>query len=125
MYTVIRFVAESASAAEQLGRIGALLNEAIQGAYERVDRIGGRFSVSLSTADSWLAHVLAIGEFVRTADGVIAEARVNHVGVEIDVAVEPQEISEKPYLSLAVSPHLMQHLSAVGVVMGFTFYNPA
>jgi hypothetical protein len=111
MYTVIRFVAESTDSPEVLARIGALLNESVHGAFERPDRVGGRFSVSLSTAGTWEAHESAIGEFIRTADGAIAQARLSHVSVEIDVAVEPEDISGRPYRSISVSPPLMAQLS--------------
>lgn len=124
MYTVIRFVAGQACSAEQLDRIGALLNGSVNGAYRRPDRIGGRFSVSVSTADSWTDHELAVSSFIRSAGTAILEAKSNDISVEVDVAVEPEDINGKAYLSLSMSVPFQEEMVRNGIVMGFTFANP-
>lgn len=125
MYTVIRFVAEPTCASEQLEQVGKLLNEVIAGAFQQLDSVGARFSLSLSAADAWDAHECAIGEFVRRAAQIIASAKSSDIVVEIDTLIEPDDISEKPYFSIAMSLPLLQQLVSAGVSIGVTFCNPS
>lgn len=125
MYTVIRFVADSQRSSQQLLSIGALLNESVTGAYDGLDRVGARFSVSVESSPAWPAHEEAICKFIRSASAAIAAAQANGIFVEIDVAVEPEDFSGSAYLSLSPSMLLLKQLVDAGVSLGFTFCNPA
>jgi hypothetical protein len=124
MYTVIRFIAGSGCSSEQLRQAGEQLNNSIPGAFKRFDRIGGRFSVSISTGDTWDVHEVAIAKFIHAATSVVAEARLNEISVEIDVAIEPEDVIGKAYLSVSMSPIFLEQLGSRGVTLGFTFSNP-
>ena len=106
MYSVIRFVAGPRSSPGRLEEIVALLNQSIAETFQRLDRVGGRFSVSLSTATAWSGYETAISEFVHAAHGVIIEARQSNIQVEVDVAIEPDDVVGRPYLSVAMSSTL-------------------
>lgn len=124
MYSVLRFIVGSAGTAEQLERIGNLLNVSVPGAYKRPDRRGGRFSVSVSTAETWEAHEAAAMSLLHSAELAIREARLNDMTLELDVAVESEDLQGKPYLTVPISLSFHQEVVRSGVALVFTFSNP-
>lgn len=125
MYTVARFVGNSASD-ETLVEIGQALNDIRNGLFERLDRRGHRFSVSISTADSWHAHLVDIRAFVHAMAPVISEAQSLGISVEIDVAVEPEDKHENnPYTSVTVPHAVLTELGGHGITLVVTSYSSA
>lgn len=124
MYSVLRFIVGSADRTEQLERIGSLLNAVVPGAYKGPDRRGGRFSVSVSTAETWESHEAAVISFLHSAELAIREARLNDMTLELDVAVEPEDLQGKPYLTVPISLSFHEEVVRRGVALVFTFSNP-
>jgi hypothetical protein len=124
MYTVIRFVAGSQCSTDQLEHLGLLLNESVPDCFKRLDRIGGRFSISISSDDTWSEHELALANFIRSAMQMIIYARSQDVSVEVDVAVEPEDITKAAYLSFSVSPSFLETIGRERITLGFTISNP-
>lgn len=124
MYTVIRFIAGTRCSAKQIEQVGVLLNDSVPNSFKRLDRIGGRFSISISSDDAWSAHELALANFVRVAMPAIVHARSQNVSVEVDVAIEPEDITKAPYLSISVSPSFLEEMGRECVALGFTISNP-
>jgi hypothetical protein len=122
MYSVCRFVATSDGNENKLSQIGSALNMVRPGQFERLDRRGGRFSVSISTADTWQAHLIAIREFVHAMSGVISVAISEGLLVEIDLAIEPEDVGAVPFVSYAVPSLTLSELGTRGVTLVFTQY---
>lgn len=122
MYTVMRFSADTSTPEAVLERLGASVNLFVAGAFERLDHAGNRFSMSVSAADNWGAHVEAIKALVQELKDVIGEAQARGVSVTIDVAVEPEDLNGKPLVSCEVSATLLHELAQHDVSIAFTFY---
>jgi hypothetical protein len=122
MYSVCRFVRSSGGDEQTLYDIGSALNRVKAGQFARLDKIGGRFSVSLSTADTWHAHLIAIRGFIHEMSEVISEAIFKGIYVEIDVAVEPEDLAGGVFVSYAMPSVMLTELGARGITMVFTQY---
>jgi hypothetical protein len=122
MYTVVRFIAGPACSDETLIQLGRTLNGLLDGAFKRLDHVGRRFSISISSANDWAAHVDALLAFVQNVSAVIAEAKTKGVEVVADTALEPEDVRGKPYLACSLPPAALQELAAQGVGITFTCY---
>ena len=125
MYSVLGFIGAEACTTEQLERIGNLLNASVPGAYTGPDRVEVRFSVTVSTAETWEAHEAAVIAFLHSAEPAIREARLNDMTFELDILVEPEHVRGKPYLTVPISLSFHEEVVRSGVALVFTFSNPA
>jgi len=107
---------------ENLAGIGAALNGVRAGQFERLDRVGGRFSISLSSSDTWQAHLIAIREFVHSMSEPISASVGLGISVEIDVALEPEDLVAKDFVSFALPSMVLKELGTRGVALVFTSY---
>jgi hypothetical protein len=89
---------------------------------ERLDRRGRRFSVSLSSAADWDAHVAAILAFVRRMSAWVAEAQTRDISIEADTAVGPKDIEGQLYVSCSLPAPILRELSDHGVSITVTLY---
>jgi hypothetical protein len=122
MYTVVRFVADPACADATLISLGQKLNALMPGMFDRLDHIGRRFSVSISSAEAWNSHVDALLVFLRIASTVITESQELGVSIVCDTAVEPEDIKGKPFLSCTLSGETLQELARHSVGVTLTYY---
>jgi hypothetical protein len=122
MYTVCRFIIGSDTNEEKLLEVGAALNEIRPGQFERLDRSGGRFSVTISTSDSWQAHLVAIRQFIDDMSSVISTAVSERISVEIDVAIEPEDLGSQPYVSYMIPSRTLEELGVLGITLVLTQY---
>lgn len=81
--------------------------------------------MTISTAEAWEAHEAAASSFLHSAEPAIREARLNDVTLELDVAVESEDVQGEPYLTLPISLAFHETLVRSGVALIFTFSNPA
>jgi hypothetical protein len=121
MYTVVRFVAGVTCSDATLTDVGSELNTVAAGTFKRLDRIGRRFSISVSSADNWDVHVNEVLTFIRRMSKVIAHGRAKDISIVADIAVEPEDLNSKPYLSCDMSPTILSELAQNGVGIIFTF----
>lgn len=124
MYSVLRFIGGEACTIEQLERIGNLLNASVPGAYGGPDRMEVRFSVTVSTAETWEDHEAAVIALLHSAEPAIREARLNDMTFELDTLVEPEDVQGKPYLTLPISLSFHEEVVRIGIALVFTFANP-
>ena len=121
MYTVVRFVAGATCSDATLIDLGSELNTAAAGTFKRLDRVGRRFSISVSSADDWDVHASEVLAFIRKTSQVIANGRARGISVVADIAVEPEDLIGKPYLSCEISPAVLAEFAQNGVGIVFTF----
>jgi hypothetical protein len=124
MYTVIRFMAATQCLDADLLEVGQRLNEVLPGSFRRLDHAGRRFSVTISSADDWGVHVKDVVAFIQKYSAVIAEAHSKNVSTVVDIAVEPEDLGSRPYLSCELSILELSEIAALGVGLVFTFYSP-
>jgi hypothetical protein len=123
MYTVCRFSRGPHHSDEELARIGQALNRIRPGQFERLDRVGGRFSVSVSTGSTWQAHLVAIREYVHAMSDVIAQSKALDISVEIDIACEPDDLGHvDAFLSCAVPSAVLREFGERGITLVLTCY---
>lgn len=117
MYTVARFTSSN-TASQMLDRVGAELNAVIPGAYSGLRHAGDGFAYDLSSADSWREHQGAILNFIRVGHLVISKALQKQLDVDIDIAIEPEDLHGTNIFCIYVDPEITSALAKVGV--GFT-----
>jgi hypothetical protein len=123
MYTVMRFVAEPKMVSGRLEHLGGFLNAIADTTFRRLDKAGGRFSVSISTAESWPEHAHAIASFISLMRSAIVTASDLSIRVELDVAIEPEDLAGGPYTCLTVGPEFMADLAELGITLTFSIVN--
>jgi hypothetical protein len=87
-----------------------------------LDRAGGRFSLTLSQADDWADHEAAALSFLKTASDAIDEAQKRGCIVEIDVAIESEDLQGRPYLSFSMSESFQSRMLNAHILTVLTFY---
>lgn len=72
--------------------------------------------MSISTADSWHAHLVEIRALVHAMTPVISKARTLGISVEIDVKIEPEDgqHANSPYTSVAIPHAVLSDLGEQG-----------
>lgn len=121
MYTVIRF-RSSTTDREQLRAVGEGLNRIKEQTFTGFDRVENRFSCDVCERDDWNEHVRTMIEFLDTFGTVLREALTANLEIEFDVAVEPEDIGEKIYLSFSVQCDLLKKLAEENVRLTLTYY---
>jgi hypothetical protein len=122
MYTVLRFAADSTCSDATLCELGQRLNGIRGFTFDRLDHHSHRFSISISSDDQWSVHLESLRDFVQNASAVIADAKRMGVTVEVDAALEPEDLRGKPYLSCSVPSATLKELEQNGVALTFTVY---
>jgi hypothetical protein len=125
MYTVLRFVADSTCSDAALCELGRRLNGIRGVVFDRLDRRGHRFSISISSDEEWSVHAESLRDFVQNASSVIADAKRMGVTVEADAAIGPEDLRGKPYLSCNIPSATLKELEQNGVELTFTVYAPS
>lgn len=122
MYTVLRFVADPTCSDTVLCELGRRLNGIRGFVFDGLDARGHRFSISISSDEQWTIHLSALLDFVQSAASVIADARRAGITIEADVAIEPEDLQEKFYLSCTVPAATLKELEQNAVNLTFTVY---
>ena len=119
MYSVIRFVSGNEAL---LKKIGTELNIIRPRSYDGIDRIGGRFSCSVSKLDSWYEHSEAILVLLTELRTFLASCKKKNIELVVDLAVEPEDYHDKPWISLGFDYKFMSALVRNGVEFEITYY---
>lgn len=121
MYTVFRFTSDSLSS-DVFERLGKTLNKVVPGAFTGLRPKGDGFACELTDSDQWGSHRAAILDFIHQAGPMIVGAVREGVDVCVDVAIEPDDMKNKFYLSILVDPTLAEGLANSGVNLVLSFY---
>lgn len=76
----------------------------------------------ISSDERWTIHLSALLNFVQSAASVISDARQAGITVEADVAIEPEDVQEKFYLSCTFPAAALKELAQNAVDLTFTVY---
>jgi len=126
MYTVVRFCADESCSDETLMEFGARLDSIVPNSYEgRLDRIGRRFSKGVSTKDDWAANLDEALQFIRKITSIAEGVRASGISVEIDMAVEPEDLRGRLPLSCGVTPDILAELARAEIALAITIYGEA
>jgi hypothetical protein len=98
MYTVLRFQF-SDKQANFVKEIGDRLNAVASDTFIGIDRVGNRFSCSVSTENNWETHIQDITSFIENHSQAIELAIENGFLVEIDIAFDREDFSAKHFSS--------------------------
>ena len=120
MYTVIRFSFDDNPNA--LAGVGEKLNKIIPGAFSGEDRIKQRFSCSMSKSDNWYEHLQDILKWLASTGSLIDEARDTGADVQIDCAIEPEDVHGRLLLSYMITNELIARLAEVRVPFVLSLY---
>lgn len=122
MYSVVRFIGSPSSTEAVLEEIGSRLNALTMGVFKRMDHAGNRFSVSISSDDTWDTHTRGIASFVGKMALVISEAQASGISVVADVAIEPEDTLGAPLRSFEIPTSVLEHLAHHKVGIVFSVY---
>jgi hypothetical protein len=122
VFTVVRFLAGEGCSDETLTKVGGRLNAISKGAFRRLDHIGRRFSVDVSSKENWSDHISDLLDFLSRGAEVIAEAQELGISVQTDMAIEPEDLSGLRWLTLEVSPLVGKTLSSMRVTLCVSIY---
>jgi len=120
MYTVIRFLKRGDEAA--LRAIGECLNERASGFFTGLDRIGDRFSCSLTTGGDHHLQQESIARFIEQHRGALNLAIGLDVDIQLDVAVWPEDLTGEVVTSFAFDPDLLAVLAESHVELALSIY---
>jgi hypothetical protein len=122
VYTVFRI----ATAADGMAHDLAQLIDAIdtRGSCGEMEPRRGSdgYAVALCNEPSWAEHSAAIVRFLEKNRDALARVRAHDAWLAVDVAVEPGDGRDAPWLSLVLSDNLMDALVSVGVRFAFSVY---
>ena len=121
MYTVVRFVNDQ-DAESNLTLIGQKINSVSPGTFTGLDRVDGRFSISVCSTAIWEDHVVAMVGFLQKHADTIKVAIAANMYIEFDVAIEPEDYNDISYLSVGINPYLANSLSSNGVHLTLSYY---
>jgi hypothetical protein len=125
MYTVIRFLDKNGY--NDMKKIGEKLNQLVPGLYGGLDQHQKpvRFSGSISDSDDWNDHVEAISDVVNRCSSVLNSVNSKNVGIQIDVAIEPEDLKEIFAKVLLFDLELMNLLVKHGISLVVSCYTPS
>lgn len=124
MYVVLRFVGGDETSDEVLTKLGSKLNGELPGSYKGLDRVRGRFSADVCSDCKPAELSAAIAAYLRKSEAVVRSALIQNIKLELDVAVEPQDVAGQVYLSIAFGPELLKALSDLQIQLVITSYTP-
>jgi hypothetical protein len=112
MYTVFRITGSP----EMVSDIAPAMEAINVGSMPKVDaRVrGDGYAVGLCDHPDWENHIATISWFIESNRDALALARASGGTLAVDVAVEPGDVGDAPWLSITVHEDLMNALSSVG-----------
>ena len=123
MFTVVRF-SSPREAKATMASIGRKINEFIPGKFVDSDLGDGGFSVSICEMPDWHNHQSEIELFLESCGKIFLEAASSGLSVSFDVAIEPEDLVDKPLVSCFCDFEFLARLSDFKVSLEFSFYNP-
>ena len=121
MYSVIRF-SDREGDDNYLMVLGERINELMPGTFEGLDRVPHQFSCSISVRDNWDEHAAEIVSSVETLSPVIADAREQGIGIEIDTQIGIEDYESEPISVFILRPKMMKALWEQGILFLFSVY---
>lgn len=119
MYSVLRFRGPAA----QFDALGAQVNAIMPGAYDGPDRVGGRFSLSLSQDPIWNEHRRQVGERLQQLASVIQTAACQGFAFELDLAIDREDLANRLALGLTFDQAVLRQLNDLGIELTLTIYS--
>jgi hypothetical protein len=122
MYSVLRFISDEDA---MLRRLGSEIDGIDKSAYTGIDKVGGRFSVSISEVCNSREHILEIRSAIKRFSPVIQSAKSLGVRIEVDVAVYTDDLDGQLYTEMILDQSMLALLSEMNVQLRVTFYGVA
>jgi len=121
MYTVLRFVGGGKGALDELG---GSLNNIRPGIFKGLDKVGDRFSVSISANDDWSKHQNDVLDFLKQIQPVLVKMDRQAVALECDIAVEPEDHADfrGAFRTLSFMPDLIKAMVQECIALAVTIY---
>lgn len=121
MYTVLRFYSQDDSVLLRLGEEV----KACKASFSGLDKAGGRFSISVSETSLPVEHMQEILSAITHFYSVIESGRKLKVRIEVDTALEPEDLDGGLYTEVELTDAFMRRLSALDINYRFTVYAEA
>lgn len=119
MHSVLRF----RGPAEQLDALGAQINAIVPGAYDGPDRVGGRFSLSMSQEPIWSEHRRQVGDRLQQLASVIRPAACQGFTLELDLAIDREDLEHRLALGLTLDQAVLRQLNDLRIELTLTIYS--
>ena len=116
MYTVLRFQFTDKQV-NFIKDIGDRLNAFAPDTFIGIDRIGDRFSCSVSTENNWEIHVGDITSFIENHNQAIKIATERDFLLEIDIAFDQEDLSTKHFTSFDFPFIKILYLNNINLVL--------
>ena len=122
MYTVIRFIGDSACL-PRLMKIGAAMNEIRPGIYSGLRKRGDGFACEVCADAEWGKHHASILAFIADFKEIIKQSIEAGSSVTIDIAVEPEELkTDRRIFVLNYEHRLIAALASCGAALEVSIY---
>jgi hypothetical protein len=119
VYTVLRFKFNPENL-HFLDYFGEKMNSIHGKVFTRADRIGNRFSLSVSDAADWNTHVQEINQFLVLGKDVFSEAKEKNIVLELDIAIEHKDLQETQFVMYKFN--FLELLIETNVLLAITVY---
>lgn len=122
MYTVVRFMGSSESN-DELKPIEECVRAMHTVTFDGFDHVPGRFSCDIAEGGDWWSHHEAILKFLKEYSDKLSNDRYEGITVQIDVALDESDWSDRRISSFLMDLELMQELVNAQIDLVFSFYD--
>ena len=121
MFNVLRF--HDSTEAIDIAQFGLKLNELVPGLYDGLDRKSShRFSCSVCSDDGWPLQRQAMIDTLHKSSAVIRDALAKGVGIQFDLAIDPEDYGKAWLTEVWLDLELLYHLQAHQVEFVMSIY---
>jgi hypothetical protein len=124
VYSVFRFTATASMLSDLAWVFYAIVTRGCSGQIEPRARDDG-YAVALCEQPPWAEHSAAVLRFVGDNRDALARARAGGATLDVDVAVEPDDVQVLPFVSLTLSEDLVDALASVAARFTISLYADA
>lgn len=121
MYTVFRIMGPESKVGGLQRAVDAINAGGSGGLVELRQRDDG-YVVDLCDQPSWVEHSAAIFRFVVRSREALALARADGASLVVDVAVEPEDGGDTPWLAIILAEDLLDALASVSARFEVSLY---
>ena len=124
MFTVLRFISQkdSPDSRNKLAELGKGFNKITKGIYKGIDKVGGRFSLTISDSSNWLIHQKEILHFLEAHSRILKKINHTQITIQFDIALEPEDrlLYSGPYISLDFEKEFLSEVVENGIQLTAT-----